>query len=116
MPLAPIHQPESATTQMAYGCGVGRTRVGGMCVARTTIRQTRPLMTGWHFHALGGRRFLKLDGNRERLRAQLLDNRAREFCDLFSSLLVKLKQQHLASVSGVSMLSCILAFSTRPSG
>jgi hypothetical protein len=27
--------------------------------------------------------FLKSDGNRERRRAQLLDNRAREFCDLF---------------------------------
>ena len=52
MPLAPIHQPESATTQMAYGCGVGRTRVGGMCVARTTIRQTRPLMTAGIFTPL----------------------------------------------------------------
>jgi hypothetical protein len=41
MPLAPIHQPEAMATQVAYGCGVGRTRVGGVCVARTTIRQTR---------------------------------------------------------------------------
>ena len=41
MPRAPIHQPEGVTTQVAYGCGLGRTRVGGVCVARTTIRQTR---------------------------------------------------------------------------
>jgi hypothetical protein len=28
-------------TQIAFGCGPGRTRIGGVCVARTTIRQTR---------------------------------------------------------------------------
>jgi len=29
------------TTQVAVGCGVGRTRVNGVCVARTTKRQVR---------------------------------------------------------------------------
>jgi hypothetical protein len=41
MTPAPIPQPEGMTTQVAYGCGPGRTRVGGVCVARTTIRHTR---------------------------------------------------------------------------
>ena len=38
---APIPQPDSVITQAAFGCGPGRTRVRGVCVARTTIRQTR---------------------------------------------------------------------------
>jgi hypothetical protein len=41
MPVAPVHQPDSMITEVAYGCGVGRTRVGGVCVARTTKRQVR---------------------------------------------------------------------------
>jgi hypothetical protein len=41
MTPAPIPQPDGMITQVAVGCGVGRTRVGGVCVARTTIRQTR---------------------------------------------------------------------------
>lgn len=41
MPVAPVHAPEGIVTDVAYGCGPGRTRVGGICVARTTIRQTR---------------------------------------------------------------------------
>jgi hypothetical protein len=41
MPLAPLPQPDGMTTQVAVGCGVGRTRVGGVCVARTTKRQVR---------------------------------------------------------------------------
>ena len=36
MPLAPIQQPDSMITQVVAGCGVGRTRVNGVCVARTT--------------------------------------------------------------------------------
>jgi hypothetical protein len=28
-------------TQVAFGCGPGRTSVNGVCVARTTIRQAR---------------------------------------------------------------------------
>ena len=40
MPLAPLH-PDEITTQVAYGCGPGRTRIRGVCVARTTIRHTR---------------------------------------------------------------------------
>ena len=38
---APIPQPDGMITQVAAACGAGRTRVNGVCVARTTIRQTR---------------------------------------------------------------------------
>lgn len=43
MPLAPapLQQPDNMVTQAAFGCGVGRTRVGGVCVARSRIRQGR---------------------------------------------------------------------------
>jgi hypothetical protein len=41
MTHAPIHQPDSIMTQVAAGCGPGRTMVNGVCVARTTIRHTR---------------------------------------------------------------------------
>lgn len=41
MPVAPVHEEESMITLVAVGCGVGRTRVGGVCVARTTKRQAR---------------------------------------------------------------------------
>ena len=38
---APIGQPDSMITEVALACGPGRTRVNGVCVARTTIRHTR---------------------------------------------------------------------------
>jgi hypothetical protein len=41
MTPAPIHQPDGMITQVALACGVGRTRINGVCVARTTVRQTR---------------------------------------------------------------------------
>jgi hypothetical protein len=41
MSLAPLPQPDNMVTQVAAGCGPGRTMVNGVCVARTTIRQTR---------------------------------------------------------------------------
>jgi hypothetical protein len=41
MTPAPINLPDSMITQAAFGCGPGRTRVGGVCVARTTLRHTR---------------------------------------------------------------------------
>jgi hypothetical protein len=41
MPAAPVHQPDGLVTQVAFGCGPFRTRVAGVCVARSTIRQTR---------------------------------------------------------------------------
>ncbi|WP_424630242.1 hypothetical protein [Bradyrhizobium sp. SYSU BS000235] len=41
MPAAPVHEPDGVITEVAYGCGPGRTRVRGVCVARTTVRQTR---------------------------------------------------------------------------
>ncbi|KRR23651.1 hypothetical protein CQ14_32005 [Bradyrhizobium lablabi] len=42
--MSPAPLPQSADdtiTQIALGCGPGRTRVAGVCVARTTVRQTR---------------------------------------------------------------------------
>ena len=41
MTPAPLPQMDDMITQVAVGCGVGRTRVNGVCVARTTVRQTR---------------------------------------------------------------------------
>ena len=41
MTPAPIPQPDSMITEVAAACGVGRTRVNGVCVARTTVLQTR---------------------------------------------------------------------------
>ena len=41
MTPAPIPQPDGMITQIAAACGAGRTRVNGVCVARTTMRQTR---------------------------------------------------------------------------
>ena len=37
---APIPQPDGMM-QVRFACGPGRTRVGGVCVARTTIRHVR---------------------------------------------------------------------------
>jgi len=40
-PIAPVlAQPDSMITEIAAACGAGRTRVNGVCVARTTVRQT----------------------------------------------------------------------------
>lgn len=36
-----VPEPDDMITQVAVGCGPGRTRVNGVCVARTTIRHTR---------------------------------------------------------------------------
>jgi hypothetical protein len=47
MTPAPPPQPDKAITQVAWGCGPGRTRVAGVCVARTTIRQVRRCAR-WH--------------------------------------------------------------------
>jgi hypothetical protein len=41
MTPAPIPPPDSLIAQVAFGCGPGRTRVRGVCVARTTIRHVR---------------------------------------------------------------------------
>jgi len=41
MTPAPIPQPDGMITKVAAACGAGRTRVNGVCVARTTVRQTR---------------------------------------------------------------------------
>jgi hypothetical protein len=40
-PAPIIPQPDRMITEVAAACGVGRTRVNGVCVARTTVRQTR---------------------------------------------------------------------------
>ena len=41
MTPAPLAPPDGMVTQVAVGCGPGRTRIDGVCVARTTVRQTR---------------------------------------------------------------------------
>jgi hypothetical protein len=41
MSPAPLHPLDGITTQAAVGCGVGRTRVRSVCVARTTKRHVR---------------------------------------------------------------------------
>ena len=41
MTVAPVHQPDGIITQVAWACGPGRTRINGVCVARTTVRQAR---------------------------------------------------------------------------
>ena len=41
MTPAPVHEPAGIVKEVAYGCGPGRTRVGGVCVARTTMRHER---------------------------------------------------------------------------
>jgi hypothetical protein len=38
---APFPEPDGMITEIAAACGAGRTRVNGVCVARTTVRQTR---------------------------------------------------------------------------
>ena len=38
---APLHQPDGMITQVREGCGVGRVRINGICVARTTSRHVR---------------------------------------------------------------------------
>ena len=40
-PAPIIPQPDGMITEIAAACGAGRTRVNGVCVARTTVRQTR---------------------------------------------------------------------------
>jgi len=40
-PVAPINEPESLITQVVAGCGVGMTRVDGVCVYRHHKRQAR---------------------------------------------------------------------------
>ncbi len=41
MPLAPIQQPDGLATQVRWGCGIGRTRINGVCVSRRNIRRVR---------------------------------------------------------------------------
>jgi hypothetical protein len=41
MPLAAPQPPDDTVILVREGCGAGRVRVHGVCVARTTIRHTR---------------------------------------------------------------------------
>ena len=41
MSPAPLLQTDTMTTQVALGCGIGRTRVAGVCVSRVAKRQIR---------------------------------------------------------------------------
>jgi hypothetical protein len=47
MTPAPVHQPEGVITHAAWACGPGRTRIHGVCVARTTVRHARRCIR-WH--------------------------------------------------------------------
>ena len=40
-PAPIIPQPDGMITEVALACGVGMTRVNGVCVSRTAVRQTR---------------------------------------------------------------------------
>ena len=40
-PLAPIQEPDSMITQVVAGCGMGMTRVNGVCVSRHAKRVAR---------------------------------------------------------------------------
>jgi hypothetical protein len=59
---APIPQPDGMIAQVRLGCGPGRTRVAGVCMARTTIRHTRRAyqaasrFLGYHFSTHSGGR------------------------------------------------------------
>jgi hypothetical protein len=44
MTPAPISQPDGVMTQVALACGAGRTRINGVCVARTTVRHARRIV------------------------------------------------------------------------
>jgi len=46
VPLAPVQQPESMVSTVREACGAGKTRINGVCVARTTKRQVRRATTG----------------------------------------------------------------------
>ena len=58
MTPAPINQPDGMITQVAFGCGPGRTRVGGVCVARppSAMCADKPagVRDGTEVFALGG--------------------------------------------------------------
>jgi hypothetical protein len=41
VPVAPIQQPDNMMTQVLAACGVGMTRVNGVCVSRHHKRQAR---------------------------------------------------------------------------
>src|SRR4051794_41984867 len=41
MTPAPFGHADGMMTQVAVGCGMGRTRINGVCVARTTVRHAR---------------------------------------------------------------------------
>ena len=40
-PAPIVLQPDGMITKVAAACGAGRTRVNGVCVARTTVRHAR---------------------------------------------------------------------------
>ena len=41
MSPAPLHQPDGMTTQVAWLCGPGMTRVNGVCISRIAKRHIR---------------------------------------------------------------------------
>ena len=41
LPVAPVHEPDGMITPVVAACGVGMTRVNGVCVSRHHKRQAR---------------------------------------------------------------------------
>ena len=54
MSPAPLHQADGMITQVREACGAGRVRINGICVARTTVRQTPGVRGGMEAFVLGG--------------------------------------------------------------
>ena len=54
--VAPVHNHDGMVTQVAWACGPGRTRIHGVCVARTTIRHYRRCVR-WYGGACVGWRY-----------------------------------------------------------
>ena len=47
MTPAPVHQPQGMITHVAFGCGVGRTRINGVCVSRANPPCAQVPTMGW---------------------------------------------------------------------
>ncbi len=55
--VAPVHVPDGMITQVAFGCGPGRTLVNGVCVSRHERRAHRRCVRwngnvcgSWHYY------------------------------------------------------------------
>ncbi len=64
MTPAPITQPDSVVTQVAFGCGPGRTRVGGVCVSAMPAERPADVHFGTEVFAVGGWSFARVGSGR----------------------------------------------------